>query len=100
MPPPQYPYPYPPQVVYLAAPPTNTYAILALIFAFVMFPPLGIYFGYKARKQIAESGERGSEMATVGIVAGWIHSALLGVGLVIWCGMFGLFFVVPLLAGR
>ncbi|WP_344620918.1 DUF4190 domain-containing protein [Dactylosporangium salmoneum] len=70
----------------MMAPPTNTYAILATIFAFVVFAPLGIYFGYKARKQIAQTGERGSELATVGIVAGWIISVLQGVFILVWCG--------------
>jgi hypothetical protein len=93
-------YPYPPHVVYVTAPPTNTYAILSLIFAFVMFPPLGVYFGYKARKQIAETGERGGEMATVGIVAGWIHSVLFGIGVLVWCGFVGLFVIVPIVSGR
>jgi hypothetical protein len=77
-----------PQIVYqyVGGPPTNTYAILAAIFAFVVFPPLGIYFGYKAREQIAATGERGSELATVGIVAGWILTALYGVFMLVWCG--------------
>lgn len=85
-------FPQQPQVIYYPAPPTNTYAILATIFAFVVFAPLGIYFGYKAREQIARTGERGSELATVGIVAGWIISVLQGVFVIIWCG-FAAFFV-------
>jgi hypothetical protein len=81
---PPYPAPYPP--------PVNTYAILATVFAFVVFPPLGIYFGYKAREQIAQTGERGSELATVGIVAGWILTILQAVFVVIWLGFFLTFF--------
>lgn len=82
---PQYPYPpYPPP-----APPLNTYAILALVFGVMVFPPLGIYFGGKAKQQIAETGERGVELATAGIVVGWIFTILYGVFLVIWCGLVG-----------
>ncbi|MEV8512761.1 DUF4190 domain-containing protein [Dactylosporangium sp. NPDC051484] len=81
-----------PPVMYYPAPPTNTYAILAAIFAFVVLPPLGIYFGYKARAQIAQTGERGSELATVGIVAGWILTVLQAVVLIVWCG-FAVFLV-------
>ena len=44
-------------------PPMNTYAILSLVFALAVFPPLGIYFGNKAKREIAERGERGIELA-------------------------------------
>src|SRR6185503_6432992 len=77
-PPPQpypYPYPYPYPPAYLQ-PPTNTYAILAAIFAFVVLPPLGIYFGIKAKQQIAQTGERGIELAKVGIVGGSIMTGI------------------------
>jgi len=76
-PPPPYPYvPYPP--------PFNTYAILSLVFALFVFAPLGIYFGKVAKRQIAQTGERGIELANVGIICGWIFSVML----VIWCGLF------------
>ena len=89
--PPTYPQPYPPPP-YVVQPPVNTYAILAAIFAFVVFPPLGIYFGYKARGQIAQTGERGIELAKVGIVGGWIITGLQAAFLVVWCGFFLTFF--------
>lgn len=82
-PPPHYPPPYPP---------FNTYAILSLVLAIAVFPPLGIYFGYKAKEQIARTGERGVELATVGIVLGWIFSAIIGLALLAWCGMFVVMF--------
>jgi Domain of unknown function (DUF4190) len=96
-PPPYAPYPppygpYPPPPPYAMLPPFNTYAILAAIFAFVVFPPLGIYFGYKAREQIAQTGERGIELAKVGIIGGWIITGLQAAFLVVWCGMFLTFF--------
>lgn len=76
--------PYPP---YGYPAPFNTYAILALIFGAMVFPPLGIYFGKKAKGQIAQTGERGVELATAGIVVGWIFTILYGLFLVAWCGM-------------
>jgi Domain of unknown function (DUF4190) len=89
-PPPYGPYPVPPP--YAVLPPFNTYAILAAIFAFVVFPPLGIYFGYKAREQIAQTGERGIELAKVGIIGGWIITGLQAVFFVVWCGFMLTFF--------
>ncbi|WP_433202820.1 DUF4190 domain-containing protein [Dactylosporangium sp. CS-047395] len=85
-------YPQQPQQYYqpyTPLPPVNTYAILAAVFAFVVFPPLGIYFGRKAREQIAMSGERGIELAKVGIIAGWILSVLYLGFMVLWCGLVG-----------
>jgi hypothetical protein len=77
--------PYPPYPPY--PPPVNTYAILSLVLAVAVFPPLGIYFGNKAKEQIARTGERGVELATVGIVLGWIFTAIFGALILIWCGM-------------
>ncbi|NYT96103.1 DUF4190 domain-containing protein [Salinispora sp. H7-4] len=76
--------PYPPHP-YSA--PLNTYAILALVFGAMVFPPLGIYFGKKAKDQIAQTGERGVELATAGVVVGWIFTTLYGLMLVVWCGV-------------
>ena len=71
--PPQPLYPsYPPQL-----PPINMYAILSLVLALAVFPPLGIYFGTKAKRQIAQTGERGVELATAGLVVGWIFSGFM-----------------------
>lgn len=87
---PQYPYPpYYPPPPYAYAPPVNMYAILSLVFAVAVFPPLGIYFGYKAKEQIARTGERGVEMATAGLVIGWIFSAMYGLFCLVWCGFLG-----------
>jgi hypothetical protein len=83
--PPYPPYPYPYQ------PPVNTYAILSVVFAFAVFAPLGIYFGNKAKQQIAQTGERGIELAKVGVIAGWILTGLQAAFLVVWCGLFGTF---------
>jgi len=53
-------------------PPYNTLAVLALVLGIMVLPPLGIYFGHKAQQQIAQTGERGIELAKVGVVSGWI----------------------------
>jgi len=60
---------------------TNTMAILSLVFAFV-FAPLAIVFGHMARKQISQSGEQGSGLATAGLILGYIFTGLI----VLWCG--------------
>ncbi len=65
--------------------PTNTLAILALIFAF-LFPLAGIVLGHVARGQIRVSGEQGDVLA---IVALWISYALLALSVAV-CGFYGL----------
>ncbi|MGH3814177.1 MAG: DUF4190 domain-containing protein [Pseudonocardiaceae bacterium] len=54
-----------------APPPTNTMAVLSLVFAF-LFWPLAIAFGHVARKQISRTGESGGGLATAGLVIGYI----------------------------
>lgn len=86
--PPQQPhYPPPP---YYPQPPINMYAILSLVLAIFVLPPLGIYFGHKAKQQIAVTGERGTELATAGIVVGWIFTGFF----ILWCA-----FAVALIGG-
>lgn len=86
---PVYAYAYPPK------PPTNTMAVLSLVFAlsgFVIWficSILGLVFGIVAKKQLKQSGEGGDGMATAGIVISAILLGLKVVGLLIW-----LFFVV------
>jgi Tfp pilus assembly major pilin PilA len=62
-------------------PRTNTMAILALVFAFLV-APLGIAFGIVARRQINRTGEGGRGLATAGLVLGSIFT-LVGVLLVV-----------------
>jgi hypothetical protein len=76
-------YGYPPQAY--AAPQTNTMAILALVFAFIVWP-LGIVFGIMARNQIKRTGEGGDGLALAGIIVGSIFTVL-----------FLLFILVPIL---
>jgi hypothetical protein len=92
VPPPGYPG-YPNYGPY--QPPYNTMAILSLVFAVFVFPPLGIFFGYRAKQQIAVSGERGLELATAGLITGWVLTSIYALFLLIFCGgflgVFGLF---------
>jgi hypothetical protein len=48
---------------------TNIFAILSLVFAFVV-PLAGLVLGIIAKKQITESGEHGDGMALAGIIVG------------------------------
>ncbi len=90
--PPSMPSPYPAGQA-PAAPParTNTMAVLALIFAFVV-APLGIIFGIVARRQIRRTGDNGRGLATAGIVLGSIFT-ILGIAAVV--GVIVLAAVVP-----
>lgn len=82
--PPGYPppgYGYPPPAFY--RPPTNTMAILALVFAFV-FAPVGIVLGVMARKQIRQTGEEGDGLALAGIIVGSIFTAIIVLMIIFW----------------
>ena len=79
------PYPGTPSYPSYQVVPTNTLAILALIFAFV-FPLAGLVLGHVARGQIRVSGEQGDVLA---IIALWISYALLAVSVAV-CGFYGL----------
>jgi hypothetical protein len=79
----------PPPPYYPPYAPMNTYAILSLVFGVMVFPPLGIYFGNRAKREIAQTGERGAELATAGIVVGWVFTIMYVVFLVIWCALAG-----------
>jgi hypothetical protein len=84
-PPPAQQPPYPPPYAYYP-PPMNLYAILSLVFSVAVFPPVGIYLGYKAKQQIEQTGERGIELAQVGIIVGWIFTSLYALFFICWCG--------------
>lgn len=59
--------------------PTNTMAILSLVFAFV-FAPAGIVLGHVAKKQIRNTGESGDGLATAGL---WLSYIITSVYLLI-----------------
>lgn len=65
---------------------TNVLAILSLVFA-IIFPPAGIVLGHVARRQIRQSGEQGSGLATAGLVLGYLLTALY---LIFCCGWLAL----------
>ena len=54
---------------------TNTFAILALIFG-ILGGYLAVVFGHIAKSQIRKTGQRGSGMATAGLVLGYIWVAV------------------------
>jgi hypothetical protein len=89
-----YPPPYagPPPIRYPTQPPYNTYAILAIVLACFVLPPLGIYFGHQAKAQIAQTGERGIELARAAVIVGWVLTALMALMIVLWCA-FAVFFL-------
>jgi hypothetical protein len=79
---------YGPPAVYGGYPPvyrrpTNTLAILALVFAFVV-APAGLVMGIIARKQIERTGEEGSGLALAGAIVGGIFTAFWVLGIVFW----------------
>jgi uncharacterized protein DUF4190 len=65
---------------------TNTMAILSLVLAFV-FWPLGIVFGHMARRQIRQTGEGGSGLATTGLVLGYLFGVLTLIGCAAWIAL-------------
>ncbi|MEU7798336.1 DUF4190 domain-containing protein [Micromonospora arborensis] len=75
--------PYPPQGPYAQYGPspsgpgrgTNVLAILSLVFAFV-FPPAGAVLGHVAKRQIRTSGEDGDQLATWGLILGYVFTGL------------------------
>ena len=67
---PGYGQPYAP-----VAAPTNTMAILSLVFAFI-FAPAAIVMGHVARKQIRQTGEQGEGLATAGLWLGYIFTGI------------------------
>jgi len=78
---------------------TNGYAVASLVLGIVWLWPVGavlaVIFGYKARREIDQSGGRqsGRGMAVAGIVLGWIGIAggALLVALLITLGATGAF---------
>ena len=64
---------YPPPYGY--RPPTNTMAILSLVFAFV-FAPVGLGLGIAARRQIRRTNEQGDGLALAAIIIGGIATGV------------------------
>ena len=68
---------------FFPVPPTNGLAIASLLFGIFWLGGIGslaaLVLGYRARREIRNSagGQRGSSLATIGIVLGWIGIAAL-----------------------
>jgi hypothetical protein len=68
---------------FFPVPPTNGLAIASLLFGIFWLGGIGslaaLVLGYRARREIRNSagGQRGSSLATIGIVLGWIGLAAL-----------------------
>ena len=65
---------------------TNVLAILSLVFAFV-FSPAGIVLGHLAKRQIRTTGEEGDQLATWGLILGYVFT---GLSLLACCGWIAL----------
>ncbi|WP_320065687.1 DUF4190 domain-containing protein [Micromonospora sp. RTGN7] len=65
---------------------TNILAVLSLVFAFV-FAPAGIVLGHVAKRQIRRTGEEGDQLATWGLILGYLFTVI---GLVACCGWIAL----------
>lgn len=67
--------------------PTNGMAIASLVLGILWLWWIGsilaLVLGYKARRQIDETGEEGRGLATAGIVLGWVGMGMLAVSLLI-----------------
>ena len=86
-PPPAYGHQYPSGPYPYGPPPTNPMAIAALVVAFV-FPPVAIFLGVSARRQIRRTGEQGDGLALAGIILGSIATALFVLLIVFWIVLF------------
>jgi hypothetical protein len=62
-------------------------SLVAGITSFVLVPILAaivaIITGHMARKQIRQTGEAGATLATIGLVLGYVHLALVAIGIII-----------------
>lgn len=62
---------------------TNVMAILSLVFAFI-FAPAAIVLGHLAKRQIRQTGEQGSGLATAGLWLGYIFTGLYVAFCALW----------------
>ena len=69
--------------------PTNTLAILALVFGF-MFPIAGVICGHIARRQIRRTGEGGDGLALAGLILGYVLTGII----VLFVAAYVIFFIV------
>jgi hypothetical protein len=72
-------------------PPTNTLAILALVFGF-LFPIAGIICGHIARRQIKRTGEGGDGLALAGLILGYVLTGIIVLIVIAYAAFFVVIF--------
>lgn len=79
---------------------TNGFAIASLtmgVLGLSALPLIGavlaLFFGYRARREIANSGERGEGFATAGVILGWVGVGLAA--LILIAAVLAILFLVP-----
>jgi hypothetical protein len=68
-------------------PPTNTLAVLSLVFGLMGGLVLPIVFGHIAKAQIRRTGERGDGLATAGLFFGYLWLIIGVILLFVWIGI-------------
>jgi len=76
------------QPVFVAAKPTNTLAIVALVTSLLGIGLAGIICGHISLGQIKRSGEQGYGLALAGLIIGYVETAFVALAIV---GFFSLF---------
>ncbi|GGA57440.1 hypothetical protein GCM10011490_04000 [Pseudoclavibacter endophyticus] len=61
---------------------TNTMAIIALVGS-ILIPIVGIICGHIALNQIKKTGEGGRVLAIIGLVIGYVYTAIAIIGIII-----------------
>lgn len=74
-------------------PPTNTFAIVALVASFTV-PIVGIVFGHVALSQITRTGEEGRGLALAGLIIGYSLTGLIVAFVLLYIVFAGLMFAV------
>lgn len=62
---------------------TNTYAVLAIVFAFVA-PLVGIIFGHLGLSQIKRTGDAGRGLALTGLIVSYAYFLLIAVAMIFY----------------
>ncbi len=81
------PYQSPPPVAYQTTSTTAIISLIAGILGWTIVPTIGaivaVITGYMAKSEIRQSGGRvtGDGLATAGLILGWVHLALVVIGL-------------------
>lgn len=99
-------YVAPPPAGYVAAPPTNSLAIVSLaagILSWFLCPLVGgvvaVITGHIARGQIRRSGEAGDGLALVGLILGYAHLVVAALVALTYVLVFGLWAVTAIFSG-